>query len=177
MRQLHPQPATSVSIAVCVGDWVVIFRRHRRYRYTDDTLCCTEYRVVDYSVRAMLKLNKHRVCLGWHRTCVFLASLPSIDAPAARVSVPFAWPPLLVACPSCDAPCAMRPACRPDCGLRCRARRSARRTATSLDWAGGAVRERAGEPACGQAASIGQKATRNSAEQIEKEQRTTAARA
>ena len=32
------------------------------------------------------------------------------------------------------------------------------------------MRERAGEPACGQAASIGQKATRNSAEQIEKEQ-------
>jgi hypothetical protein len=31
------------------------------------------------------------------------------------------------------------------------------------------VRERAGEPACGQAASSGQKATRNSAEQIEKE--------
>ena len=173
MRQLHPQPATSVSIAVCVGDWGVIFRRHRRYRYTDDTLCCTEYRVVsDYSVRAMLKLNKHRVCLGWHRTCVFLAS-PALDAPAARVSVPFAWPPLLVACPSCDAPCALHAGQTAGSVTG----RSARRTATSLDWAGGAVRERAGEPACGQAASIGQKATRNSAEQIEKEQRTTAARA
>lgn len=144
MRQLHPQPATSVSIAVCVGDWGVIFRRHRRYRYTDDTLCCTEYRVVsDYSVRAMLKLNKHRVCLGWHRTCVFLAS-PALDAPAARVSVPFAWPPLLVACPSCDAPCALHVGQTATAGSV--ARRRARRTATSLERAGGAVREHGVRP-------------------------------
>ena len=160
MRQLHPQPATSVSIAVCVGDWGVIFRRHRRYRYTDDTLCCTEYRVVsDYSVRAMLKLNKHRVCLGWHRTCIFLASLPSmrplLASPFCLAAV------LLVACPSCDAPCAMRPACRPDCdcGLRYQAKGAAH---GHFPRAGGGSCARARRAARQQAAARKQRATRPS---------------
>ena len=172
MRQLHPQPATSVSIAVCVGDWGVIFRRHRRYRYTDDTLCCTEYRVVsDYSVRAMLKLNKHRVCLGWHRTCVFLPSMRPLLASASlllgrRCS-------LLVRHVMRHAPCMQARLRAPLPGGAHGARPLPSIGRAELCASAPASRRAAKQ----QASARKQRATRPSSEQIEKEQRTTAARA